>query len=76
MITPISVACVTVPPQVKTAKHNRCNGVDQDERFDEERIFVCDSSLHCIHIFKYTAGYTVDEQALLYEKKKSLQQKK
>lgn len=72
MITPISVAYVTVPPQVKTAKCNRCNGVHQDERFDEERIFVCDSSLHCIHVFKYTVGYTVDEQALLYEKKKSL----
>ena len=62
MIEPISVACVTVPAQVKTVKCNKCNGVDPDEKFDEERIFVCDRSLHCVHIFKYTAGYTVLQQ--------------
>ena len=53
---------MTVPAQVKTVKCNKCNGVDPDEKFDEERIFVCDRSLHCVHIFKYTAGYTVLQQ--------------
>ncbi len=56
MIEPIGVACVTVPSHVKTVQANMCNSIDPDEKYDEERVFVCDRSLHCIHMFKYTAG--------------------
>ena len=56
MIEPIGVACVTVPSHVKTVQSNMCNGTDPDEKYDEERVFVCDRSLHCIHMFKYTPG--------------------
>ena len=54
MIEPIGVACVTVPSHVKTVQPNMCNSIDPDEKYDEERVFVCDRSLHCIHMFKYT----------------------
>ena len=52
MLEPVAVVCITPPQDIKTVHVHK----ESEAIFEEERIFVVDRGLHCVHIIKWTPG--------------------
>ena len=64
MLEPVAIACMTTPMDTKTKKSNGSHeGSDASTVvFDEERFFVVDRALHCVHIIKWSPGIPQSKQ--------------